>query len=159
MLQQEHASDYRDRHRRAAYTVRDFVTLAAACLDIHLVWKGTGIEEQAFDQKGNALVAVDPRYFPSGRGGNACWVTPAKARRELGWSPRTDFRTLVEEMAVEDMKAAERDASGNPVTAMQCLQLSRILKSKGAVEQRAERQILFTLRDTVGWWAPRSAAI
>jgi GDPmannose 4,6-dehydratase len=34
----------------------------------------------------------------------------SKARKELGWSPRTDFRTLVEEMTLEDLKAAERDA-------------------------------------------------
>jgi GDPmannose 4,6-dehydratase len=34
----------------------------------------------------------------------------SKARKELGWSPRTDFRSLVEEMAIEDLRAAERDA-------------------------------------------------
>jgi GDPmannose 4,6-dehydratase len=31
-------------------------------------------------------------------------------RRAGNWAPRTDFRSLVEEMAIEDMKAAERDA-------------------------------------------------
>jgi GDPmannose 4,6-dehydratase len=32
-----------------------------------------------------------------------------KARKQLGWSPRIDFRSLVEEMTCEDLKAAERD--------------------------------------------------
>ncbi len=68
-----------------------------------------GVEEQAYDQHGKALVAVDPRYFRPAEV-ETLLGDASKARRELGWSPRIDFRSLVEEMAVEDMKAAERDA-------------------------------------------------
>jgi GDPmannose 4,6-dehydratase len=34
---------------------------------------------------------------------------PEKARRELGWTPRTTFRELVTEMVAEDLKLAKRD--------------------------------------------------
>jgi GDPmannose 4,6-dehydratase len=108
MLQQQSASDYVIA-TGVQYSVRDFVTMAAACLDIHLDWKGVGIEERAYDQHGKAVVAVDPRYFRPAEV-ETLLGDASKARKELGWSPRIDFRTLVEEMAIEDMKAAERDA-------------------------------------------------
>src|ERR1700678_3794581 len=46
MLQQERAEDYVIA-TGLQFSVRDFVTLAAACLDIHLHWEGAGLEEQA----------------------------------------------------------------------------------------------------------------
>jgi GDPmannose 4,6-dehydratase len=35
---------------------------------------------------------------------------PSKARAKLGWSAKTSFDALVEEMAREDLREAERDA-------------------------------------------------
>src|SRR6201992_3779034 len=52
MLQQKRAPDYVIAPG-VQYSVRDFVTMAAACLDIKLEWKGSGINEQAHDQRGN----------------------------------------------------------------------------------------------------------
>ena len=108
MLQQERAEDYVIA-TGLQFSVRDFVTMAAACLDIHLQWKGAGLEEQAYDQYGDSVVAVDPRYFRPAEV-ETLLGDPTKARQQLGWSPRIDFRSLVEEMALEDLKAAERDA-------------------------------------------------
>src|SRR5690348_4308364 len=62
MLQQERPDDFviatGEQH-----SVREFVTLAAAELGLEVRWKGKGVEEQGFDQLGNCVVAVDPRYF------------------------------------------------------------------------------------------------
>jgi GDPmannose 4,6-dehydratase len=91
------------------YSVREFVSLAADFLNIQLHWRGDGIDEHAIDQHGNRIVAVDPRYFRPAEV-ETLLGDPTKARVELGWSPQTNFRTLVEEMVTEDLKAAERDA-------------------------------------------------
>ncbi len=108
MLQQDHAEDYVIA-TGVQFSVRDFVTMAAAFLDIHLEWKGAGLDEHAYDQHGNVVVSVDPRYFRPAEV-ETLLGNPTKARKQLGWSPRIDFRSLVEEMALEDLKAAERDA-------------------------------------------------
>jgi GDPmannose 4,6-dehydratase len=34
----------------------------------------------------------------------------SKARRELGWKPRTSFEELIAEMVDSDLRSAERDA-------------------------------------------------
>ena len=101
MLQQEKPQDYviatGEQH-----SVREFVDIAAAELDIHLRWQGKGIEERAMDGRGETLVRVDPRYFRPAEV-EALLGNPEKARRELGWTPRTTFHELVAEMAAEEL--------------------------------------------------------
>jgi GDPmannose 4,6-dehydratase len=107
MLQQETARDYviatGEQH-----SVREFVDIAAAELDMTLEWRGKGVEEHAVDQRGETVVRVDPRYFRPAEV-ETLLGNPAKAKRELGWTPRTTFRELVTEMVAEDLKLAKRD--------------------------------------------------
>ena len=108
MLQQDKAQDYviatGEQH-----SVREFVQRCAILLDLDLTWEGSGIDEKAFDKNGNTVVAVDPRYFRPTEV-DTLLGDPTKARRELGWTPRTPFADLVREMVESDLKAAQRDA-------------------------------------------------
>jgi GDPmannose 4,6-dehydratase len=61
------------------------------------------------DRKGNVIVAVDPRYFRPTEV-ETLLGDPGKAKRVLGWVPRTSFQQLVNEMVECDLKAAQRDA-------------------------------------------------
>jgi GDPmannose 4,6-dehydratase len=90
------------------YNVRDFVDLAAQKLGIKLKWSGKGLDEKAIDGTGRVRVAVDPRYFRPAEV-ETLLGDPSKAKSKLGWSAKVSFEKLVEEMASEDLKAAERD--------------------------------------------------
>ena len=108
MLQQEKPQDYviatGEQH-----SVREFVQRCATLLELDLTWQGTGLDEKAIDKDGNTVVAVDPRYFRPTEV-ETLLGDPGKAKRELGWTPRTSFDDLVREMVDSDFKAAQRDA-------------------------------------------------
>jgi GDPmannose 4,6-dehydratase len=107
MLQQPQPEDFVIA-RGGEHSVRDFVDLAARKLGLKLKWSGKGLEEKAVDGAGQVRVAVDPRYFRPAEV-DALLGDPSKAKNKLGWSAKVSFEKLVEEMASEDLKAAERD--------------------------------------------------
>ncbi len=91
------------------HSVRDFIDLAAGMLEMPLRWQGAGVDEKAFDAEGRLVVAVDAAYFRPTEV-ETLLGDPAKAKRELGWEPRTSFPELVREMIEADYQAATRDA-------------------------------------------------
>jgi GDPmannose 4,6-dehydratase len=108
MLQQQKPQDYVIATGRQ-YSVREFVRRCAERLELDLIWQGIGIEERAVDQSGRVVVAVDARYFRPTEV-ETLLGDPTKAQRDLGWTPRTSFDQLVDEMIEADLKAAQRDA-------------------------------------------------
>ncbi len=108
MLQQDKPQDYVIATGEQ-FSVREFVKRCAKMLELDLTWSGSGIEEKAVNAKGDIVVAVDPRYFRPTEV-ETLLGDPSKAKRELGWTPRTPFDQLVKEMVESDLKAAQRDA-------------------------------------------------
>lgn len=108
MLQQEQPEDFviatGEQH-----SIRDFVNAAAWELDILLEWRGTGIDEKGYDDKGNCIVSVDSRYLRPSEV-DTLVGDASKARAKLGWCPRVTFREIVREMVAADLRTAERDA-------------------------------------------------
>jgi len=105
MLQQETPEDFVIATGQQ-YSVREFVEMAAACLDIRVRWSGSGIQEKGFDEEGNCIVAVDPLYFRPTEVDTLLGDASA-ARKKLGWSPRISFDELVSEMVAHDLVDAE----------------------------------------------------
>jgi GDPmannose 4,6-dehydratase len=107
MLQQERPEDFVIA-TGVQYTVREFVNAAAEAMDMKIEWRGKGLDEEGFDEKGRRVVSVDPRYFRptevSSLLGDA-----TTARTKLGWKPKTTFREMITEMVASDLKRAERD--------------------------------------------------
>jgi GDPmannose 4,6-dehydratase len=108
MLQQEKPQDFVIATGQQ-YSVREFIQRCAKLLELDLNWSGSGVDEKAVDQNGNTIVAIDPRYFRPTEV-ETLLGDPSKAKRELGWTPRTSFDELVREMVESDLQAARRDA-------------------------------------------------
>lgn len=109
MLQQDEPDDFviatGEQH-----SVREFVNLAAARLDVHFDWQGAGAEETATDTAtGKVMVRIDPRYYRPTEV-ETLLGNPAKAKSKLGWEPEIAFDTMVAEMVDHDLRLAERDA-------------------------------------------------
>lgn len=117
MLQQDAPDDYVIATGKQ-YSVRDFVSLAAAELGMTLSWHGSGTGEYAevasvpADSKakpGQRIVAIDPRYYRPTEV-DSLLGNPDKAKRVLGWTAETPFEALVREMALADLDNARKDA-------------------------------------------------
>ena len=97
MLQQETPDDY-VLATGETYTVRDFIERCFKKFGIDIVWKGSGIDEMAFDKKtSRMLVKINEKYF------RPCEVDlllgdPSKAIKEMGWKRDYTFDTLIDDM-------------------------------------------------------------
>nr|WP_178111642.1 GDP-mannose 4,6-dehydratase [Rhizobium skierniewicense] len=107
MLQQEVPEDFVIA-TGVQYSVRDFVNTAAGEIDMKIDWRGTGVDEKGYDEKGRCIVSVDPRYFRPAEV-ETLLGDASKAREKLGWTPKITFNELVSEMMREDLKSAQRD--------------------------------------------------
>jgi len=104
MLQYDTAEDFVIATGKA-HSVREFLELAFAEINITIIWQGKGLEEKGIDAKnGNTIISIDERYFRPTEVeqllGNA-----TKAHEKLGWKPKTTFKELVKLMVQADLLA------------------------------------------------------
>jgi GDPmannose 4,6-dehydratase len=88
-------------------TVRDFVTMAFKSANIELEFTGSGENETGHCARtGKLLVKVSPRFYRPAEVelliGDA-----SKARRELGWEPKTTLEEMCLMMVEADMRRNE----------------------------------------------------
>ncbi len=107
MLQQDKPEDFVIA-TGVQFTVREFVQRSAEILEMKLRWEGTGIDEKAYDEKGNVVVCVDPKYFRPAEV-ETLLGDATKAREKLGWTPKITFAELVKEMALADLELTKRE--------------------------------------------------
>jgi GDPmannose 4,6-dehydratase len=88
-----------------AHTVRQFIEIAFAAAGLPLDWEGEGVYERGRCRaSGRSLVVVNPEFV---RPGSDVLIVgdAAKAREKLGWTSRTNFEALIEEMVAADFAA------------------------------------------------------
>ena len=108
MLQQKVPDDYviatGEQH-----SVREFVERAGKELGFSMRWQGQGLDEKGIDETtGNVIVSIDARYFQPTEV-DTLLGDVTKARKKLGWKPRTSFDQLISEMVAVDLREAQRD--------------------------------------------------
>mgnify|MGYP002055383519 CR=1 FL=1 len=60
---------------------------AASELEISLTWTGYGMNEQAFDSRGNCIISVKAEYFRPTEV-DELLGDATKAKQKLGWNPK-----------------------------------------------------------------------
>jgi len=103
MLQQDEPDDYVIATGET-HSVREFVERAAEIAGFKLEWQGEGINTKGIDTRtGRVIVEVSPEFYRPAEVdlliGNF-----EKARKKLGWQPRTTFDRLVEIMMEADLR-------------------------------------------------------
>lgn len=88
------------------YSVREFVDIAAASLDMNMVWRGSGLDEVGFVD-GRPVVRIDHRYYRPTEV-DTLLGDASKAREKLNWKPTVSFEDLVTEMIKHDFELAQR---------------------------------------------------
>jgi len=106
MLQQKTAEDFVIASG-TQYSVRDFITEAANCLNMDVSWRGAGLNEVGIIDNRD-VVKIDPRYYRPTEV-ETLLGDASKAKNKLGWQPKIDFKTLVREMVEEDLMLAKKD--------------------------------------------------
>ncbi len=90
-----------------AHSVREFIEHAFNYVDIEIEWTGKGIEEKGIDKKtGKVYVELSPDFFRPAEV-DILIGDYSKAKRILGWSPKTKFKELVGLMVDADMRRTE----------------------------------------------------
>lgn len=103
MLQAEHPDTYVLATNRTE-TVRDFVTMAAKAAGFTLRWEGKEENEVGIDvATGKTLVRVNPKFYRPAEV-ELLIGNPEKAKRELGWEPKTTLEQLCQMMVEEDIR-------------------------------------------------------
>jgi GDPmannose 4,6-dehydratase len=98
------------------HTVREFVEEAFKVLGEEIEWRGEGANEKGYlKSNGKEVVGIDPRYYRPTEV-DLLLGDYAKAKRVLGWEPKTTFKDLVKVMVEADYaKAQKRSSNGQAV--------------------------------------------
>ncbi|MEO0138242.1 MAG: GDP-mannose 4,6-dehydratase [candidate division WOR-3 bacterium] len=103
MMQREKPDDY-VLATGESHSVREFIEEAFKVAGFEIVWEGSGLEEKGIDRKtGKVLVEVSPEFYRPAEV-DVLIGNYEKAKRVLGWEPKTKFKELVRLMVEEDLK-------------------------------------------------------
>lgn len=92
-------------------TVRDFVRMAFKAAGMELEFKGSGENETGVEvSSGKTVVKVNPKFYRPAEV-ELLIGSPEKAKRELGWEPKTTLEELCRMMVEADLKRVERGVS------------------------------------------------
>ncbi len=90
-------------------SVKKFIELAAEYLELKIEWKGRGKNEFATEKNTKKkIIAIDKKYFRPSEVNNLIGDS-SKARKLLGWTPKTSFNSLVKEMVDHDMRIVKSE--------------------------------------------------
>jgi GDPmannose 4,6-dehydratase len=101
MLQHDTPDDY-VLSTNESHTVREIIEKAFKLCGITIKWEGYGVNEIGYNEKtGQALIFINEKYYRPAEV-DVLLGDSTKARRVLGWQPKTSFDQLIEMMIKQD---------------------------------------------------------
>jgi len=92
-------------------TVRDFVSMAGKGAGFDLAWEGEAENETGIDKKtGKTVVRINPAFYRPAEV-ELLIGNPEKAKRVLGWEPKTTLEELCAMMVEADLRRNQAGAS------------------------------------------------
>ena len=85
------------------YSIKDFITLVSNDLDMKIRWKGKGVNEKAYDSKGNCIIECNKKYFRPAEV-DTLKGDYSKARKLLKWRPKHNIKSLIKDMISYELK-------------------------------------------------------
>ncbi len=85
------------------HSIKEFVNFVAKYLSIKIKWVGKGINEKAFDHKGNCIIECNKKYFRPSEV-DTLKGDYSKARRLLKWRPKYNIKSLIKDMISYELK-------------------------------------------------------
>ena len=83
--------------------IGDEINIVAKELKMKITWRGTGINEKAYDKKNNVIIECSKKYFRPSEV-QTLLGSPLKARKILKWKPKVSIEALAKEMVQNDLK-------------------------------------------------------
>ena len=92
-----------------AHSIREFIEEAFHTIGKEIIWEGEGVNEIGKDKEtGDILIKVNPEYFRPAEVEHLIGDY-SKAKRELNWEPKTQFKDLVKLMVESDLKGVKQE--------------------------------------------------
>jgi len=96
MLQQPQGDDY-VLATGELHSVRELVEIAFNKIGKTISWAGSGVDEVGYDQHSIQRVKINPEFYRPAEV-DLLLGDPTKAKEVLGWTPKYDFKGLVDDM-------------------------------------------------------------
>ena len=103
MLQQKKPEDYVIATGKQ-YSIKQFINLTAKQLNMKIYWKGKGLKEKGYNEKGEPIIECDKNYFRP-LDVNTLLGNSLKARKKLKWKPKVDIHMLIKEMIAAEINS------------------------------------------------------
>ena len=88
------------------HSVRELIEEVFKYLSMELTWEGTGINEVG-KHNGKVLVKISEEFYRPSDVNTLCGDM-SKAKKQLGWEPKTKFKELVKIMLEHDLKQIQK---------------------------------------------------
>ena len=85
-------------------TVRDFVSMAFKAIDVNIIWSGEGVNEIGVNKVSEKTVVKINKEFHRPSEVDLLIGDASKAKKILGWEPKTSLEDLCKMMVKEDLR-------------------------------------------------------